>query len=125
MELMQAILEGLTLHVDDVERSRDFYARIPGAVMEAHRPGEFALFRIGQSRLGLLTRRFLAAGGPGFHVEISTAAEGGVDALYDAVRAAGLEPAGPPANRSWGERTFHVKDPDGNLLEFDDRGGEE
>jgi catechol 2,3-dioxygenase-like lactoylglutathione lyase family enzyme len=116
------MLEGLTLHVADVERSREFYARIPGAVMEAHRPGEFALFRIGQARLGLLTRRFLRDGGPGFHVEISTA-EGGVDELYEEVRAAGIEPSGPPADRSWGERTFHVTDPDGNLLEFDDRGG--
>jgi lactoylglutathione lyase len=118
---MQASLEGLTLHVEDVERSRDFYARLPGAVIEVHRPGEFALFRIGQARLGLLNRNYLVGDGPGFHVEISTA-EGAVDDLYEQVRAAGIEPVGPPANRPWGERTFHVKDPDGNLLEFDDRG---
>jgi lactoylglutathione lyase len=121
---MQASLEGLTLHVDDVERSRDFYARIPGAVEEAHRPGEFALFRIGRARLGLLNRRFLRGDGPRFHVEISTG-QNAVDELYEQVRAAGIEPEGPPANRSWGERTFHVKDPDGNLIEFDSRGDEE
>jgi uncharacterized glyoxalase superfamily protein PhnB len=35
------------------------------------------------------------------------------------LRDAGIEPDGPPANRSWGERTFHVSDPDGNRIEFD------
>ncbi len=120
---MQTSLAGLTLHVDDVERSRDFYARIPGAVEEVHRPGEFALFRIGQARLGLLNRHFLRGAGPGFHVEISTAGDA-VDQLYEQVRAAGIEPTGPPANRAWGERTFHVEDPDGYLLEFDSRGDE-
>jgi uncharacterized glyoxalase superfamily protein PhnB len=33
----------------------------------------------------------------------------------------GLEPDGPPANRSWGKRTFHLSDPDGNRIEFDDQ----
>jgi len=38
---MRASLEGLTFHVLNVEKSREFYWRIPGAVLEAHRPGEF------------------------------------------------------------------------------------
>ena len=119
---METSLEGLTLHVDDVERSRDFYLRIPGAVLVDHRPGDFALLQIGGARLGLLTTRYLRGGGPGFHMEISTSSDA-VDALYEQVRAAGIEPDGPPADRSWGERTFHVTDPDGNLIEFDSRGG--
>jgi uncharacterized glyoxalase superfamily protein PhnB len=61
---MKTSLTGLTLHVEHVERSRDFYPRLQ-------------------------------------------------------VLAAGLEPDGPPANRSWGERTFHLSDPDGNRIEFD------
>jgi catechol 2,3-dioxygenase-like lactoylglutathione lyase family enzyme len=120
---MNASLEGLTLHVADVERSRAFYECLPGAVLVNHRPGQFALLQIGRTRLGLLTSRFLPPGAPGFHLEISTGASG-VDALYDAVRAAGLEPEGSPTNRSWGERTFHVTDPDGNLIEFDSRLGD-
>jgi len=119
---MDASLEGLTLHVADVERSRDFYLRIPGAVLIDHRPGDFALLQIGGARLGLLTTRYLRGGGPGFHMEISTSSDA-VDALYEQVRAAGIEPDGPPADRSWGERTLHVTAPDGNLIEFDSRGG--
>jgi catechol 2,3-dioxygenase-like lactoylglutathione lyase family enzyme len=117
---MDVSLTGLTLHVEDVERSRDFYMRIPGAVLVQHRPGDFALLQLGEGRLGLLSARYLEAGAPGFHVEVSSSLAG-VDALYDQVRANGIEPHSPPTDRSWGERTFHVSDPDGNLIEFDSR----
>ncbi|HYW23721.1 MAG TPA: VOC family protein [Terriglobales bacterium] len=117
---MRTSLEGLTLHVASVERSRDFYLAIPGAQLLHERGDQFALLQIGRTKLGLLNRRVLRAGGPGFHMEISTSATG-VDDLYEQVRAAGIEPEGPPRNRSWGERTFHATDPDGNLVEFDSR----
>jgi catechol 2,3-dioxygenase-like lactoylglutathione lyase family enzyme len=115
---MQTSLEGLTLHVASVERSRDFYLAIPGAKLLHERGDEFALLQIGRARLGLLNRRFLRAGGPGFHIEVSTSATA-VDELYERVRAAGIEPEGPPRDRPWGERTFHAMDPDGNVVEFD------
>jgi catechol 2,3-dioxygenase-like lactoylglutathione lyase family enzyme len=117
---MRTSLTGLTLHVADVERSRDFYTRLPGAVLVHHRPGDFALFQLGEGRLGLLSARFLPKGAPAFHMEVSSTLED-IDALHDQVLAAGLEPDGPPANRSWGERTFHLSDPDGNRIEFDSR----
>ncbi len=103
-------LDGITLQVEDVERSLEFYQRIPGAVLEHHRPGEFALLRIGQARLGLL-----GFGAPSFHLEIST---NDVDELHVQLRDAGMKPAGPPQDRHWGERTFDVIDPDGNRIEF-------
>ena len=115
---METSLEGLTLHVESVARSRDFYLGIPGARLLSERPDEFALLQIGRSRLGLLNRRFLRAGSPGFHMEVCTVASG-LDELYEQVRAAGIEPEGPPRDRPWGERTFHATDPDGNLVEFD------
>jgi catechol 2,3-dioxygenase-like lactoylglutathione lyase family enzyme len=117
---MDVSLTGLTLHVDDVERSRDFYMRIPGAVLVQHRPGDFALLQLGEGRLGLLSARYVPDGGPRFHVEVSSSLAG-VDALYEQVRAGGIEPQSPPTDRSWGERTFHLSDPDGNLIEFDSR----
>jgi hypothetical protein len=67
LDVMRASLEGLTFHVLDVETSREFYERIPGTVLEAHRPGEFALFRIGKSHLGLLQSK---KSGP--HLEVNT-----------------------------------------------------
>lgn len=48
-DTMSVWLEGLTLQVRDVEESLKFYQQIPGAALEHHRPGQFALLRIGQS----------------------------------------------------------------------------
>jgi catechol 2,3-dioxygenase-like lactoylglutathione lyase family enzyme len=107
---MRASLDGLTFHVLDVERSREFYERIPGAVLEAHRPGEFALFRIGRAHLGLLQSKKT-----GLHLEVGTP---DVDQFHAAVVAAGIEAESSPHDRPWGERTFNVRDPDGNLIEF-------
>ncbi|MDQ2729670.1 MAG: VOC family protein [Actinomycetota bacterium] len=103
-------LDGVTLQVEDVEQSLDFYRRIPGAVLEHHRPGEFALLRMGEARLGLL-----GIGAPGFHLEVSA---DDVDELHVQLSRAGMEPLGPPEDRPWGERTFNVIDPDGNHIEF-------
>jgi uncharacterized glyoxalase superfamily protein PhnB len=79
---------------------------------------DFALFQLGAGCLGLLSARFLPKGAPSFHMEVSSTMED-IDTLHDQVRAAGLEPDEPPANRRWGERTFQLSDPDGNRIEFD------
>ena len=107
---MHVSFQGLTLHVQDVERSRDFYLRLPGVVLEHHRPGEFALLRIGEAWLGLIQ-----LGARGFHLELTTP---DLDRLYAHLRRKGLKPSGPPQKRSWGERTFLLIDPDGNRIEF-------
>lgn len=41
-----------------------------------------------------------------------------VDAMYARVTAAGYETVTLPADAAWGERYFHVRDPDGNELSF-------
>ncbi|MGE3541140.1 MAG: VOC family protein [Candidatus Tectimicrobiota bacterium] len=41
-----------------------------------------------------------------------------VDALYHTVCARGLTPAAPPQNAPWGERYFHLTDPNGHELSF-------
>jgi catechol 2,3-dioxygenase-like lactoylglutathione lyase family enzyme len=104
-------LEGLTLNVADLKRSMAFYTRLPGVAVEFHKPGLFAMLRIGRSRLGLLQR---AAGR--FHMELET---DDLDELYEVVRQAGIEPKGPPVRHPWGERDFQVVDPDGFVLEFE------
>ena len=107
---LEVSFQGLTLHVEDVERSRLFYESIPGVVLRHHRPGQFALFQVGDAWLGLLQ-----LGARGFHIEFVTA---DLDALHASLRGRGLEPKGPPRDRPWGERTFMVVDPDGNQIEF-------
>jgi catechol 2,3-dioxygenase-like lactoylglutathione lyase family enzyme len=41
-----------------------------------------------------------------------------VDAMYERVCFAGGEPDGLPSDAPWGERYFHVRDPDGHELSF-------
>src|SRR4030088_2749317 len=41
-----------------------------------------------------------------------------VDALYDRALAAGCQPTTAPRDAEWGERYFHLVDPDGHELSF-------
>jgi len=51
---MNISLVGLTLHVADVERSLNFYKRLPDSSILFHMPEKFALLKVGSGRLGLL-----------------------------------------------------------------------
>jgi catechol 2,3-dioxygenase-like lactoylglutathione lyase family enzyme len=106
----QVSLGGLTLHVADVERSLEFYKKIPGAQVAVHRPGFFALLYFGGAHLGLLKQ------GP-THLEFHSEDP---DAMYQQLKDAGLPMEEPPSAKFWGEYEFTIHDPDGNCLEFDD-----
>jgi catechol 2,3-dioxygenase-like lactoylglutathione lyase family enzyme len=108
-----AWVEGLTLHVEDLQRSLEFYQRLPGFTLERQRLGQVAVLRAGDFLLGLLARPRITR--PTFHLEVATT---DLDRLHRQLRAVGIEPTGPPRQRPWGERTFQVTDPDGNQLEF-------
>jgi catechol 2,3-dioxygenase-like lactoylglutathione lyase family enzyme len=41
-----------------------------------------------------------------------------VDAVHGRALAAGLTPATAPADAEWGERFFHIRDPDGHEMSF-------
>ena len=43
---------------------------------------------------------------------------GDVDAMYRRALDAGLSPEMAPSDAPWGERYFHIRDPDGNELSF-------
>ena len=106
---MTVSLAGLTLHVADLERSLEFYRRLPGAAVLFHLLGRFALLRLGQGRLGLLADQSRP-----MHVEFEVS---DLDAAAAELRALGMDIDGP-TERRWGERDVLAQDPDGNLLEF-------
>src|SRR5258708_29765886 len=106
---MRVACQGLTLHVRDVELSREFYLRIPGITLAGHRQGEVALLEINGCLLGLLQLPKAA-----FHIELGTQ---DLDRMYDHLVRKGIEPLSAPRERQWGEKAFNGTDPDGHGLQ--------
>ena len=73
----------------------------------------FTSFAVGTSYLNLTTESAPAGwwGRAIFYV-------GDVDAFHAGALAAGLTPLFSPRDASWGERYFHMRDPDGHELSF-------
>jgi catechol 2,3-dioxygenase-like lactoylglutathione lyase family enzyme len=111
---MKVSLEGSAIHVADVEKELHFYERIPGAKVLTHWRGHIAIVAIGRNRLNLVR----IPEQPPFHLEVETDS---LDALYDNLRSQAFNISGPPVDKPWGERTFYVRDPEGNHVEFSKR----
>jgi len=106
-------LEGISLLVADVEKSVAFYSKLPGAHMIMHRQGQFAKFKIGEGHVQVVG---LPPEEKSFHIEMDAP---DLQGLYEHLKAAGIEPDGPPEKRFFGRTNFRVHDPDGNIIEFD------
>ncbi len=118
-------LEGLTLSVEDVRRSIDFYSRTLGFAVEIDAAPDFALIRVGGpagGTIGLLwserdvpgARTLVADQRAAIHVEFST---DDLDGLYDELQRRGVTFVEPPHDEPW-ERSMCARDPDGYTVEF-------
>jgi catechol 2,3-dioxygenase-like lactoylglutathione lyase family enzyme len=115
------------LIVADLERAVRFYSGCVGMQLEKRSAtGHYAQLNTGTTRLGLYTREGMAktlgialeapaAAAPGFALGFNG---DDVDAAYARLIAGGASAAVPPENRSWGQRTAWVRDPDGHLVEL-------
>lgn len=110
---MATIFESVSLHVADVEKSVAFYSKLPGAELVMHRPGQFAKFRFGGGHIQVVG---IPAVEQSFHIELDAP---DLHELYGQLQAAGLEPEEAPTLQSFGRINFRIRDPDGNILEFD------
>ena len=110
---MDTSLEGVSLHVADVEKSVSFYSKLPSAQLLMHLPGQFAKFKLGEGHIQVVA---IPPEEKSFHIEMNAP---DLHFLYENLKAAGIEPDGPPTKRSFGRTNFRVHDPDGNILEFD------
>ena len=118
--------EGLTLTVDDVTRSLDFYTKKLGLTAEVNAAPDFAMIRIGGTHggtIGLLSRARATEEGAedmnalqkhSIHVEFST---DNLDVLYETLTAKGVVFHEPPHDEPW-ERSMTAFDPDGYSVEF-------
>lgn len=108
-------LNALTLGTHDMARSIVFYRALG---FEIHYGGETANFTSLLCGTGFLNLVLVPAttqwswwGRAIFHVD-------DVDACYANVIAQGYSATTPPCDAEWGERYFHLTDPDGHELSF-------
>jgi catechol 2,3-dioxygenase-like lactoylglutathione lyase family enzyme len=119
--MLDTRLEGLTLRVESVKRSIEFYGGKLGFAVEIDKSPHFAMIRVGGPQggtIGLLPSEGLsvttAEQRAGIHIELST---DNLDALYEALLARGVEFFEPPHEEPW-ERSMRARDPDGYTVEF-------
>ena len=118
--------EGLTLTVEDVNRSVAFYSGSLGLKLEWNAAPAFAMIRspgAGGGTIGLLSlaearkdgaEEMSAAQKCAIHVEFSS---DDLDQLYEDLKAQGVVFHKPPHDEPW-ERSMTAFDPDGYSVEF-------
>jgi catechol 2,3-dioxygenase-like lactoylglutathione lyase family enzyme len=107
-------LSAVTLATHDMASAVRFYDALGFSIAYGGPNDAFTSYAIGRSFLNLIadTRGPINWWGRViFHVS-------DVDALYRKALAARLSPAFAPCDAPWGERYFHINDPDGHELSF-------
>jgi catechol 2,3-dioxygenase-like lactoylglutathione lyase family enzyme len=107
-------ISAVTLGTRDMRRAVRFYGALGFALRYGGEQASFTSFAVGSGYLNLVLRPDLAHGWWGrviFYVS-------DVDELYERALGAGLVPAAAPRDAEWGERFFHIRDPDGHELSF-------
>jgi catechol 2,3-dioxygenase-like lactoylglutathione lyase family enzyme len=108
-------ISAVTLATHDMDASCAFYEAL-GFVRKYGGPGTcFTSYRVGEGHLNLILeppeKEWRWWGRVIFYVL-------DVDALYARALDAGYKPSTEPEDATWGERYFHISDPDGHELSF-------
>lgn len=108
-------ISAVTLATHDMARAVRFYRSLGFSICYGGETASFASFRVGTGYLNLIAQppdqRWGRWGRVIFYVS-------DVDAMYEQAVAAGHGPEGSPRDAAWGERYFHLIDPDGHELSF-------
>ncbi|MCW5744845.1 MAG: VOC family protein [Alphaproteobacteria bacterium] len=108
-------ISAITLATHDMARAVRFYRDLGFELSFGGESAAFTSFHVGTGHLNLIAqpadRRWSWWGRVIFYVA-------DVDGLYAQAVAAGLRPQAPPRDAEWGERFFHLTDPDGHELSF-------
>jgi len=105
----------ITLAIHDMRRAVGFYRMLGFEMTHGGEDATFTSFKAGNGYLNLTAEPILRQW-PWWGRVIFY--ESDVDALYARVLAAGYRPQAPPCDAEWGERYFHLTDPDGHELSF-------
>jgi catechol 2,3-dioxygenase-like lactoylglutathione lyase family enzyme len=108
-------INAVTLATHDMARAVGFYEALGFPRLYGGRDAAFTSFRLGPTHLNLIAVPAGTAiawwGRLIFHVS-------DVDAVHARALDLGLRPAFAPRDADWGERYFHLRDPDGHELSF-------
>jgi catechol 2,3-dioxygenase-like lactoylglutathione lyase family enzyme len=108
-------ISAVTLETADMPRSHAFYTGLGFELRYGGPDADFTSFHVGNGYLNLeYVRGFILQRVWGriiFYVS-------DVDAVYSRALGLGLQPQAPPRDAAWGERYFHLRDPDGHELSF-------
>ena len=108
-------ISAVTLATHDMRRAVQFYRMLGFERLYGGEEAAFTSFRAGPNYLNLIVqpaeRRWSWWGRLIFYVA-------DVDALHSRLVAAGCRPDTAPRDAEWGERFFHLTDPDGHELSF-------
>jgi len=106
-------ISAVTFAVRDMARSIEFYEKLGFELLYGGDRAGFSSLKAGEAFVNLVVSSEYEHGWWGrviFRVD-------DVDGEYRVLRGKGLEPQ-PPKDAPWGERFFHVLDPDGHELSF-------
>jgi catechol 2,3-dioxygenase-like lactoylglutathione lyase family enzyme len=108
-------ISAVTLATEDMARAVGFYNALGFPIRWGGERSSFTSLHAGSGYLNLMAR---PGSGPhrGWGRVIFYVSD--VDAFYARAVTAGLQPDTAPADAPWGERFFHLTDPDGHELSF-------
>lgn len=109
-------ISAVTLVTADMARSVRFYEALDFPVRYGGPDADFTSLAAGDGYLNLQLCPGFEWSGPVWGRVILWVDD--VDAMYERVVRAGSQPEAPPSDAPWGERYFHVRDPDGHELSF-------
>jgi catechol 2,3-dioxygenase-like lactoylglutathione lyase family enzyme len=109
-------ISAVTLLTKDMRLATEFYTSVGFELLYGGENAEFTSFRAGSGYLNLQLSDGYENSGPVWGRVIFWVDD--VDAMYARVRNIGAEPEAAPLDAPWGERFFHVRDPDGHELSF-------
>ena len=108
-------ISAITLATHDMSRAVRFYRTLGFEMIYGSEEASFTSFRVGTGYLNLISqpagRHWSWWGRVIFYVS-------DVDALYQHAVACELDPDTTPKDAEWGERYFHLTDPDGHEISF-------
>ena len=109
-------ISAVTLVVADMPRTVGFYRALGFLLLHGGSDAPFTSFAAGAGYLNLQLGGTRASSEPIWGRAIFWVDD--VDTMHARALAAGLEPLTSPADAPWGERYFHIRDPDGHELSF-------